>query len=218
MAKKKIRYVKVRVLNPGFDPRDADPSPRQANPREDVSNFPGLPGRYRGRYFDGNRGQMIDFGYEERVLGDGGREAYRLPDGNWLSGVRRGEHANLLQRKTTARPPKWVTRSSNPGVTHVAVDFDDDETIIGTLSEFYESNAHDAELVEAVAALQPGESITVGGGAQPLVKVTALSGPNKPASCCSACSIGRVCASDNPAPAPPRRHTVLANRIARGGR
>lgn len=65
-----------------------------------------------GKYFDAAAAQMMHFEYVEHHKGDGGREAYRLTDGTWLSGVRRDRYGNLLKRKNTKRPPRWISAST----------------------------------------------------------------------------------------------------------
>lgn len=64
-------------------------------------------------YFDAGRGQMVHFDYVEHYAGAAGREAYLLPDGRWLVGVRKGR-GNLLQRRFTKRPPKWMPKRNMP--------------------------------------------------------------------------------------------------------
>jgi hypothetical protein len=63
------------------------------------------------KYFDAGSGQLIHFDYVEMHTGSDGREAYLLPNGTWLSGRRREKHGNLLQRKSTKKPPRWVQRN-----------------------------------------------------------------------------------------------------------
>lgn len=43
-----------------------------------------------------------------------------------------------------------------------------------TWAEFNEANARDDDTLEVVGALGPGESVLLGGGAQPITRVTRL--------------------------------------------
>lgn len=106
-----------------------------------------------GQYFDGNRGQVMHFEYTQKVTGSGGREAYRLSDGRWLSGVRKGT-GNLLKRRTTKSPPRWAKQPNSP--KHItrsdypAVFGDTDQDSIPDVDDPHPFEAGDERSIEEV--------------------------------------------------------------------
>ncbi len=103
-----------------------------------------------GKYFDGSRGQMVHFDYLECRI-DGKREAYLLIDGTWLSGVRKTPLANLLQRRTSKRAPRWVNPASSLSeVSYPSVFGDSDNDRIPDVDDPHPFSPGDVKSIEEV--------------------------------------------------------------------
>jgi hypothetical protein len=59
-------------------------------------------------------------------------------------------------------------------MTQVLVQIDDDPPEVATVASVIEANAEDEDVAEALRSLRVGETVTFGGGGQPIVTITDL--------------------------------------------